>query len=134
MTEDKTLGWALFSMRIGLAIMFLIWALDKLLNVEHAKKVFQSFYGQNAETMSSALPYALGAVQLLLVLAFAAGAFKTISYGALLLMHVATTIVSLKMHAMPFDVPQILFWANWPILGALIALFLLRDRDRMFSV
>jgi len=134
MTEDKTLGWALFALRVGLAILFLVWALDKLLNVEHAKAVFAGFYGQNAETMSSSIPYALGAAQLLLVLAFLAGAFKTVSYGALLLMHISTTIVSLKMHATPFDVPQILFWANWPILGALIALFLLRDRDRMFSV
>ncbi len=134
MTEDKTLGWALFSMRIGLAILFLIWALDKLLNVGHAKAVFAGFYGQNAETMSDVLPYALGAAQLLLVLAFAAGAFKTISYGALLLMHVATTVVSFKMHADPFAVPNILFWANWPILGALIAMFLLRDRDRTMSV
>ena len=133
MTEDKTLGWALFSIRTGLAILFFIWALDKLLNVDHAKAVFAGFYGQNAETMSDFLPYALGAAQMLLVLAFAAGAFKTISYGALLLMHLATTIVSLKMHADPFAVPNILFWANWPILGALIALFLLRDRDRMLS-
>jgi len=133
MTEDKTLGWALFSLRVGLAILFLVWALDKLLNVGHAKAVFAGFYGQDAETMSNALPYALGAVQLVLVLAFLAGAYKTVTYGALLLMHVATCIVSFKMHMDPFAVPNILFWANWPILGALIALFLLRDRDRMLS-
>ena len=133
MTEDKTLGWALFALRIGLAILFLVWALDKLVNVDHAKAVFQGFYGQNAETMSNTIPYALGAVQLLLVLAFAAGKFKTITYGALLLMHLATTIVSLKMHLDPFGNPGILFWANWPILGALIALFLLRDRDTFLS-
>ena len=134
MTEDKQLGWALLALRIGLAILFLIWALDKLVNVEHAKAVFGAFYGQNAETMSSALPYALGAVQLLLVLAFTAGAFKTVTYGALLLMHIATCVVSLKLHLDPFGSPNILFWANWPILGALIALFLLRNRDRMLSV
>ncbi len=134
MTEDKTLGWALFALRIGLAVLFVVWALDKLLNVEHAKAVFAGFYGQNAETMGNTLPYALGAVQLLLVIAFTAGAFKTWTYGALLAMHLATTVVSFKLHLDPFGSPNILFWANWPILGALIALFLLRDRDRMFSV
>jgi len=134
MAEDKTLGWALVALRIGLAILFLIWALDKLVNVDHAKAVFAGFYGQNAETMSSSLPYALGAIQLVLVLAFAAGAFKTVTYGALLLMHLATCIVSAKLHLDPFGTPNILFWANWPILGALIALFLLRDRDRTLSV
>lgn len=134
MTEDKTLGWALFALRIGLAILFIIWALDKLVNVDHAKAVFAGFYGQNAETMSNSVPYALGALQLLLVLAFTAGAFKTVTYGALLLMHVATCIVSLKLHMDPFGTPNILFWANWPILGALIALFLLRHRDQTLSV
>ena len=134
MTEDRTLGWALFALRIGLAVLFIVWALDKLLNVEHAKAVFAGFYGQNAETMSNALPYALGVAQLVLVLAFTAGAFKTLTYGALLLMHIATCVVTFKMHFDPFAVPNILFWANWPILGALIALFLLRDRDTTLSV
>jgi len=131
---DPTLERALLALRNGLAILFLIWALDKLVNVEHAKAVFAGFYGQDKETMPNILPYGLGVVQLALVLAFAAGAKKTITYGALLLMHVATTVVSLKLHLDPFGTPNILFWANWPILGALIALFLLRDRDRLLSV
>jgi len=130
MNEDKTLGWALFALRMGLAILFLVWALDKLVNVEHGKAVFGGFYGQE---LSETIVYAMGALQLLLVLAFAAGKFKTITYGALLLMHIATTVVSLKMHGDPFAVPNILFWANWPILGGLIALFLLRNRDTMLS-
>jgi len=111
MTEDKTLGWALFSLRLGLAILFLIWALDKLVNVEHGQAVFGKFYGQE---ISTTIVYALGALQLLLVLAFTIGKFKSVTYGALLLMHLATTVVSLKM-------------------GALIALFLLRDRDTFLS-
>ena len=131
MTEDKSVGLGLFALRIGLAILFLIWALDKLLKVEHGQAVFGAFYGQ--EGISTTIVYALGALQLLLVLAFAAGAFKTVTYGALLLMHLATTIVSLKLHADPFGTPNILFWANWPILGGLIALFLMRKYNTMFS-
>ncbi len=134
MQEDKTLGYALFAMRIGMAIMFLVWAFDKLLNPGHAVAVLSGFYGQNAETLPPILPYVLGAAQLFLVCAFAIGAAKTLTYGALLLMHIATTVVSLKMHADPLAVPNILFWANWPILGAMIALFLLRARDRFLSV
>jgi hypothetical protein len=130
--EDRALEGALLSLRIGLAILFLVWALDKLLNVGHAQAVFAGFYGQ--ADLPVAIPYALGALQLLLVLAFTAGAMKTLTYGALLLMHLATTIVSLKLHLDPFGSPNILFWANWPILGALIALFILRHRDRMLSV
>jgi len=130
--RDPPLERALFALRAGLAILFLVWALDKLLNVEHARAVFAAFYGQDA--LPDFLPYALGAAQLLLVLAFAAGASKTLTYGALLLMHLATTVVSLKLHLDPFGTPNILFWANWPILGALIALFTLRHRDRWLSV
>ncbi len=132
--SDPPLERALLALRIGLAILFFIWAMDKLVNVDHAKAVFAGFYGQDAATMPDILPYALGIVQLILVLAFAVGAKKTITYGALLLMHLATTIVSLKLHLDPFGSPNILFWANWPILGALIALFLLRHRDRLLSV
>ncbi len=132
--SDPPLERALLALRIGLAILFLIWAFDKLLNPGHAKAVLAGFYGQNAETMPGFLPYALGILQLILVVGFAIGAKKTITYGALLLMHLATTVVSLKMHLDPFGVPSILFWANWPILGALIALFLLRHRDRLLSV
>ncbi len=131
-TDDKALEWALLILRAGLAILFLIWAFDKLFNVSHAQAVFAKFYGQ--ADIPLMIPYGLGVAQLLLVLVFAAGAMKTLSYGALLLMHLATTIVSLKMHLDPFAVPNILFWANWPILGALIALFILRHRDRMLSV
>lgn len=132
--QDKSLEAALLALRIGLAILFLIWSLDKLLNVEHAKAVFGGFYGQDKETMSNTIPYVLGILQLALVLAFTAGAFKTVTYGAILLMHLATTLVSLKLHMDPFGSPNILFWANWPILGAALALFLVRDRDRMMSM
>ena len=132
--SDPPVERALLALRVGLAILFLIWALDKLVNVDHAKAVFAGFYGQNADTMPNILPYGLGIVQLLIVIGFAIGAKKTITYGALLLMHLATTVVSLKLHLDPFGSPNILFWANWPILGALIALFLLRHRDRLLSV
>ena len=72
--------------------------------------------------------------QLLVTVIFVLGMFKTLSYGALLVMHLVSTVVSLKMHLEPFAIPNILFWANWPILGAAIALFVLRGRDKLLSV
>ena len=135
MTErDTTLEAALLALRLGLTILFAVWALDKLLAPDHAKNVLAIFYGQDKDAISDTLPLVLGLSQLVLVIAFAIGALKTVTYGALLAMHAVTTIVSLKMHLDPFAVPNILFWANWPILGALVALFLLRHRDRMLSV
>jgi len=132
--RDSTLETALFLLRAGLAILFVIWAFDKLLNPEHTKQVLGVFYGQDIETMPASIPLGLGIAQLVLVALFALGMFKTVTYAAILLMHLASTIVSLKMHLDPFGVPAILFWANWPILGAAAALFLLRARDRMMSV
>lgn len=132
--DDRTLRIALLVMRLTLALLFAVWVADKLLSPDHAKQVLAVFYGQDAQALPSWLPYALGAAQAAVVAAFALGAVKTVSYGLVLLMHLSTTIVSAKMHLDPLAVPNILFWANWPILGALVALFLLRRRDTLASV
>lgn len=132
--RDTPLEIALLSLRIGLAILFIVWAFDKLLQPEHAKAILAGFYGQNAETMAGYIPLTLGGAQLLVTVIFVLGMFKTLSYGALLVMHLVSTVVSLKMHLEPFAIPNILFWANWPILGAAIALFVLRGRDKLLSV
>ena len=127
--QDPALEYSLFALRLGLAILFLIWGLDKIIQPDHAKAVLAGFYGQNSETMADSIPLALGIAQLSLVALFIAGKFKTITYGLVLALHLVTTIVSLKMHMNPLGSPNILFWANWPILGAATALFLLRERD-----
>ena len=50
----------------------------------------------------------------------------------MLLMQGATTLVTWSAYLQPLK--NILFFAAWPMLAALIALFLLRSEDRLWSI
>ncbi len=126
---DQRLAASLLLLRLSLAVVFAAWALDKFLNPDHGATVFQAFYGLNAVPHS--LVYAAGAVQAVLVAAFALGLAKTWSYGAVLAMHAVTTAVSWKAY---LGLENILFYSAWPMLAALVALWLLRDEDRLLTL
>ena len=86
---QNRLQWSLFSLRIGIFIVMIMWTLDKFINPAHSAKVLEAFYGV-AGSSNTAL-YIIGALQLLLVLAFLAGVKKRISYGAIFILHGAST-------------------------------------------
>jgi uncharacterized membrane protein YphA (DoxX/SURF4 family) len=119
---------ALLALRLSLALVFAAWAAEKFVNPEHGQAVFQGFYGLAAA--SPTLVYAAGAVQAVLVAAFALGIARTWSYGAVLIMHAVTTAVSWKAY---LGLDNILFFSAWPMLAGLIALWLLRDEDQLLS-
>lgn len=123
------LSVSLFLLRITVALVMAIWAIDKIMNPGHAGAVFSNFYG--IEIGSAGLK-AIGAMQLVVIAAFVAGAFKTISYGLVLLMHAGSTLSSWRQYLEPFD--NLLFFAAWPMLAACVALFLLREDDDFLSL
>lgn len=123
---EARLGWSLFGLRIGVAIVMWMWTLDKMVNPSHAGAVFENFY-MIANVSSTAL-FAIALIQLVIVLAFTIGILKTWSYGLVLIMHAISTLSSYRQYLDPWD--HLLFFAAWPMLAAIIALFLLRDYDR----
>jgi len=131
-TITKRLPVSLLTLRIGVAIVMLVWSADKLLRPEHAAGIFGTFYAMPG--LGETMFYALGAVQLTIVLAFLAGAWRTWTYGAVLAMHTVSTLSSFRQYFAPFEGPNILFFAAWPMLAACIALFLLRDEDTLLSM
>ncbi len=80
------------------------------------------------------LVYAIGIVQVLIVLCFALGVLRTWSYGLVMLMHAGSTLSSWPQYLDPFEGANLLFFAAWPMLAACIALFLLREYDRLFTL
>jgi hypothetical protein len=70
------------------AVFLLVWAIGKIVNQGHAQNVFKTFY---FSTPSPEILTALGVVQTLIVVAFAAGFARFWTYGAVLLMHLAST-------------------------------------------
>ena len=127
----RRLPVSLLALRIGIAIVMLVWSADKLLRPEHAAGIFGTFYALPG--LGEAVFYVLGALQLLIVLAFLAGAWRTWTYGAILAMHTVSTLSSFRQYLAPFEGPNILFFAAWPMLAACLALFLLRREDTLLS-
>lgn len=128
--QYNRLQWSLFSLRLGVFIVMFMWTLDKFINPGHSAKVLEVFYGISGS--SPIAVYVLGALQLLLVLAFMAGIKKRFSYGAILLMHAISTLASYERYLDGFN--NLLFFAAWPMLAACLALYLLRELDNKFSV
>lgn len=128
---DRKLQISLLLLRLGVAAVMLPWAIDKLVRPDHAAGVFANFYAlPGLETWAFT---ALGIAQILLVLAFLAGIARTWSYGLVTLLHAVSTFSSYRQYLDPFSGPNLLFFAAWPMLAACIALFLLRDRDRLLT-
>lgn len=123
----KYLSLSLLLLRLGVFLVLLLWTLNKFVHPEHARQVFAFFYGLPG--MSEVYLYMIGVPQLLLILLFAVGAFKTWTYGAIAVLHAISTFSSYPQYLRPFD--NLLYFAAWPMLAACIALFLLREYDTL---
>ncbi len=113
--------------RLSIFIAMMIWVIDKFVQPEHTAAVFRTFYGISG--IGTAVAYLLGTAQLLIMITFVLGLQKQISYGLVLLMHTASTLVSFPKYIAPFESGNILFFASWPMLAACFALYYLRDLD-----
>lgn len=131
-SRDFPLEIGLFLLRLSLGAFFLVWSGDKIVNPGDAQGVFQNFY---FSAISSEIAVALGITQTVIIIAFIAGAFRTLTYGAALLMHTVSTLSTWKHLLNPYAPDaSMLFWAAVPVLFALLLLFLVRERDRLLSV
>lgn len=127
---QNRLQWSLLSLRLGVFIVMIMWTLDKLINPGHSAKIFEKFYG--ISTSSDVVPYILGAIQLILMLAFVAGIKKRITYGIVFVMHGISTLSSFNQYFDAFN--NLLFFTAWPMWAACFTLYLLRDQDVKFTV
>jgi len=127
MSSERRLAVSLLALRAGVFIVMLMWTLDKFVNPGHAGAVFENFYGLAG--LGELLLMVIGAVELLLVLAFVAGLWKRWTYGAVLVLHGISTLSSYAQYMAPWE--NLLFFAAWPMLAACLALYLLRDHDNL---
>lgn len=133
MPRDKQLELSLLLIRISVAAFLLVWALDKMLVPEHAAAVFGKYY--MIRGLPSGAMTALGIAQVALIAAFAGGLARTWTYGVVFVMHAVSTFSTMPHLINPFaEGRQILFWTGVPVLAAIAALFVLRERDRMLSI
>lgn len=123
---------ALPVLRFGLALFMLLWAVNKLITPAAHQGVFEGFYGLS---LGASPVIVLGVVQIAILLAFAAGVARTVTYGLVLAMNLVTLIVAAKPIIFAFsDGGNLLFAASIPVLGASLVLFLLRDHDTWLTL
>lgn len=126
------LTWSLFLLRLGVSLVLGMWVLNKFMNPAGTAGVFRHFYG--VPELDISLSYALGAAQGLIVLAFLIGSRKRVATALVFLMHLGSTLTPIANYLDPWTAPNLLFYAAWPMLAAIAALYLLRDYDTLFSM
>lgn len=129
MNSAKRLSLSLLSLRLSVFLVMLVWTLDKFIQPGHAAGVFAHFYALGG--LGSAVIVTLGALELILLLAFVVGFARRFSYGAVLLLHAGSTLSAWRQYLHPQEGANLLFFAAWPMLAACLALYLLRDFDSM---
>lgn len=123
----KQLNLSLLILRLGVFAVIAIWAVDKFVNPAHTAGVFKAFY--SVENLGANVSYAMGVVQGLIAIAFLVGFKRTISYGLVLIIHGASTLISYERYLDPWTGANLLFYAAWPMLAAALVLFILRAHD-----
>jgi putative oxidoreductase len=124
----QALSRALPALRITLGLFLLQWGVEKFVVPQNTVDIWGYFYGLN---VPQALGYLFGAAEIAIAGCLFLGLFRTVAYGAALALHAVTVLVSWRQLLDPWGDPaNHLFVASIPVLGALIALFLLRHWDR----
>jgi putative oxidoreductase len=119
---------ALLALRITLGLFLLQWGLEKFLVPESSAGIWEHFYGLS---VPHTLGYLLGAAEIAIAACLFLGVFRTAAYGAALGLHAVTLLVTWRQLLHPWGDPvNHLFIAGVPVLGAFIALFLLRHWDK----
>jgi len=122
----RSLSISLLLLRLSVFLVMFVWTIDKFVNPEHASGVFEKFYGLGGFGVWPM--WALGVIELVILLAFVAGVARTWTYGFVVIAHGVSTLAAFGLYLQPFD--HLLFFAAWPMWAACIALFLLREHDQ----
>ena len=131
-SEEKQFSFCLLLLRWGIAIVFVMWIANKLVNPDQAKAVFGKFYGISLP--GDMITYVVAGLQSIVLIAFILGAFKTYSYMIVLIMHAASTFSSFKQYLDPWTYPHLLFFAAIPMLASCILLWRFRKYDTILSI
>jgi putative oxidoreductase len=124
----RALTWALLVLRLTLGVFLLQWGVEKFVVPQSTVAIWSHFYGI---ALAPTLSYLFGAAEIAIAFCLFLGLFRTAAYGAALALHAVTVLVSWRPLLQPWSDPvNHLFIASVPVLGAMVALFVLRHWDR----
>jgi uncharacterized membrane protein YphA (DoxX/SURF4 family) len=130
--SKEKLEWSLLGLRLSVFIVLIMWTVDKFVNPSHSAAVMKVFY--SIPDISASIAYIMGVLQLALVLSFLVGFQRRWATLIILIMHLSSTLVSFGRYLDPWAGSNLLFYAAWPMLAAIVALYLFRDYDNKFSL
>jgi len=134
MDNTKRIQVSLLLIRVSAGIFLGLWATLKFHHPEWQRNIFEGYYNISFFKVTDGLSYFLGLIQLLIVLAFVTGFKRNWTYLIIALMSAAGVVGSLGSLVEYYEYPKNLMLASIPTLGALIALFVMRDMDNLFSL
>lgn len=122
----------LMLVRYGVVLFMLPWILMKFTAPSSTTGIFEKYY--HISGVGNEVSYAIGAVMLAVLIAFAVGFKKRISYGLIMLFHGVSTVMTIP-YLIPYTEKFIpTFMAAIPTLAALILLYMMRDHDTKFTI
>lgn len=131
---DKRLINCLFWLRISVALVFIMWTIDKIINVEHAIRVYERYYSLSG--FGQPIMIAIGIAELILLGLFLVGKFKNFTYLFLLVIHAISTLSTYERLFDPFapSTSNLLFFASIPMLAACWMLYVYRHEDTKYNI
>jgi putative oxidoreductase len=124
---------SLFLLRLGVFIVMIAWAQDKVFSPDYAARVFEEFFF--IKGLGNTVMMIIGAIEILILLAFLAGLWKRFTYGFVMLVHAVSTIAGWEKYTTDIGATYSqLYYAAWPMLAAIITLYVLRDLDVKFTI
>ncbi len=125
---DTQISRALLVLRFTLGLFLLQWGIEKFVMPGNTPAIWGYFYGINIPEASA---YLFGVIEIGLAVCFFLGLFPAIAYGAGVALHTVSVLVSWNPLLHPWaDPTNHLFVASIPVLGAFVALFMLRQWDK----
>lgn len=134
MEHTKRIQAGLLIIRVTAAIFLGLWATLKFHHPEWQRNIFEGAYNIGFLTITDNLSYFLGTVQIIIILAFVSGFKRNWTYAIVALMSAAGVLGSLGSLMTYYNYPKNLMLTSIPTLGALIALYIMRDLDNLFSL
>jgi len=132
LNNNKKFALSMLFLRLTVFLVIFMWTIDKFINPGHAAKVYEKFY--YIPGLESLAMNVIAGIEIIVLLLFLAGFKKTYTYGAILAIHTVSTLSAFNQYLSPFEGPNLLFFAAWPMLAACFMLFLFRKEDTMFQL
>ncbi|HVA94757.1 MAG TPA: hypothetical protein VNI36_07615 [Candidatus Dormibacteraeota bacterium] len=129
-TKDR-LPLALLVLRLGIFLVLILWTMGKFLNPDEAISIFSGYYGLD---LGRTAIFVLGALELVVVLAFLLGVQKRISRAVVMAMVGTTVLFPGRLYFHPYMDHILLFFAFWTMLAGCYALYSLREYDTLWTL